>query len=52
MRVNRQRVALWEVLDVLMLVMHGWIKIKVGELADIMYLLEQLLVTSQFVSAR
>ena len=39
--VSRQQVALWEALDILMLVLHGWIKAKVGELSGIIYLLER-----------
>jgi thiamine kinase-like enzyme len=41
--VSRQRVALWEAVDIYMLVLHGWIKVKVGELSDIFYLFEQFL---------
>lgn len=41
--VSRQRVALWEALDIFMLVLHGWIKVKVGELGDTIYLMEQFL---------
>jgi thiamine kinase-like enzyme len=50
--VSRQRVALWETLDILMLVLHGWIKVKVGELSDILYLLEQFLQSKKFVGTR
>ena len=47
--VSRQRVALWESLDIFMLVLHGWIKVKVGELSDIIYLLERFLHSKKFV---
>jgi thiamine kinase-like enzyme len=47
--VSRQRVALWETLDIFMLVLHGWIKVKVGELSDILYLLERFLQAKKFV---
>lgn len=46
--VSRQRVALWEALDLFMLVLHGWIKVKVGELSDTLYLMEQFLRTKKF----
>ena len=46
--VSRQRVALWEALDLFMLVLHGWIKVKVGELNDTLYLMEQFLRTKKF----
>jgi hypothetical protein len=48
--VSRQRVALWETLDIMMLVLHGWIKIKVGELADIWSMLEQFLLANKFAA--
>jgi hypothetical protein len=47
--VSRQRVALWETLDIFMLVLHGWIKVKVGELSDIISLLERFLQSKKFV---
>ena len=47
--ISRQRVALWETLDIFMLVLHGWIKVKVGELSDILYLLERFLQAKKFV---
>lgn len=47
--VSRQRVALWQTLDIFMLVLHGWIKVKVGELSDILYLLEQFLQSKKIV---
>lgn len=50
--ISRERVALWETLDIFMLVLHGWIKIKTNELANIMYLLERFIQTNRFVEAR
>ena len=47
--VSRQRVALWQTLDIFMLVLHGWIKVKVGELSDILYLLERFLKSKKIV---
>lgn len=47
--VSRQRVALWETLDIFMLVLHGWIKVKVGESSDILYLLERFLQSKRIV---
>ena len=41
--VSRERVVLWETLDIFMLVLHGWIKVKVGELSDTLYLMERFL---------
>ena len=41
--VNRQRVALVEALELFILLLHAWTKIKVGELDDIMYVLERFL---------
>ena len=43
MPVNRQRVALFEALELFILVLHAWTKIKVRELNDIMFLLELFL---------
>jgi hypothetical protein len=42
-------VALWESLDIFMLVLHGWIKVKVGESSDILYLMERFLQAKKFV---
>ncbi|HEX5942194.1 MAG TPA: phosphotransferase, partial [Anaerolineales bacterium] len=41
--VNRQRVALFEALELFILVLHAWTKIKVRELNDIMFVLEHFL---------
>jgi hypothetical protein len=43
MPVNRQRVALVEGLELFILILHAWTKIKVRELKDIMYTLEHFL---------
>ena len=47
--ISRQRVALWETLDLMMLVLHGWIKVKAGELSDTLYMLERFLQAKKFV---
>ena len=47
--VSRQRVALWETLDILMLILHYWIKVKPAELTEILYLLERFLQANHFV---
>jgi aminoglycoside phosphotransferase (APT) family kinase protein len=41
--VNRQRVALFEALEIFTLILHAWMKVKVRELRDIMYLFEHFL---------
>ena len=41
--VNRQRVALFEALELFILILHAWTKIKVRELNDIMFVLENFL---------
>jgi hypothetical protein len=43
MPVNRQRVALFETLELFILILHAWTKIKVRELNDIMFVLEHFL---------
>jgi len=43
MPVNRQRVALFEALELFILILHAWTKVKVRELRDIMYVLEHFL---------
>jgi hypothetical protein len=45
MPVNRQRVALFEALELFILILHAWTKVKVRELTDIMYVLEHFLPT-------
>jgi aminoglycoside phosphotransferase (APT) family kinase protein len=41
--VNRQRVALFEALELFILILHAWTKVKTRELRDIMYVLEHFL---------
>jgi hypothetical protein len=43
MPVNRRRVALFEALELFILILHAWTKIKVRELRDIMFVLEHFL---------
>lgn len=47
--VSRRRVALWQALDTFMFVLHGWTKIKVSEIEDIVFLLEQYLAAQGLV---
>lgn len=48
--VNRQRVALFEALEIFILILHAWTKIKVRELRDIMYLFEHFLSTYKILN--
>ena len=48
---SRERVVLWETLDIFMLVLHGWIKVKVGELSDTLYLMERFLQANKLSGA-
>jgi aminoglycoside phosphotransferase (APT) family kinase protein len=41
--VNRRRVALFEALELFILILHAWTKVKARELSDIMYVLEHFL---------
>lgn len=50
--VNRQRVALFEALELFILVLHAWTKVKVRELHDIMYILEKFLPASKILNLR
>ena len=50
--VNRQRVALVEALELFILILHAWTKIKVRELRDIMYVLEHFLSTYKILNLR
>ncbi|HEY6072369.1 MAG TPA: phosphotransferase, partial [Anaerolineales bacterium] len=52
MPVNRQRVALFEALELFILILHAWTKIKVRELRDIMYVLEQFLETHRILNPK
>jgi hypothetical protein len=49
-RVNRQRVALFEALELFILILHAWTKVKVRELNDIMYVLEHFLPTYKILN--
>jgi hypothetical protein len=50
--VNRQRVALFEALELFILVLHAWTKVKVRELNDIMVVLEHFLPTYKILKIR
>ena len=50
--VNRQRVALFEALELFILILHAWTKVKVRELRDIMYVLEHFLPAYQILKLR
>jgi hypothetical protein len=52
MPVNRQRVALFEGLELFILILHAWTKIKVRELNDIMFVLEHFLPAYQILKPR
>lgn len=47
--VSRERVALWETLDILMLVLHCWIKNKTSELDPTLFLLDQYMQTTNII---
>jgi len=49
MPVNRQRVALFEALELFILILHAWTKVKVRELRDIMFVLEHFLPASKIL---
>jgi hypothetical protein len=42
---NRQRVALFAALELFILILHAWTKVKVREIDDIMFVLEHFLPT-------
>ena len=50
--INRQRVALFQALELFILIQHAWTKIKVRELNDIMYVLEQFLPTYRILNLK
>jgi len=50
--VNRQRVALFEALELFILILHAWTKIKVRELNDIMFVLEHFLPTHKILNPK
>jgi hypothetical protein len=47
--VNRQRVALVAALELFILILHAWTKVKVRELDDIMFVLEHFLLTHKIL---
>ena len=47
--VNRQRVALFEALEIFILILHAWTKVKTRELKDIMHLFEHFLQTHKIL---
>jgi hypothetical protein len=49
MSVNRQRVALFEALELFILILHAWTKVKVRELNDIMFVLKHFLPVYQIL---
>jgi hypothetical protein len=52
MPVNRQRVALFAALELFILILHAWTKVKVRELNDIMYTLEHFLPAYKILNPR
>jgi hypothetical protein len=47
--VNRQRVALFAALELFILILHAWTKVKVREIDDIMFVLEHYLPTHKIL---
>jgi hypothetical protein len=50
--VSRQRVALWQALDLFHYVLSGWMKVKAGEVGLLVKLLERFLVASHLMDAK
>ena len=50
--VSRQRVALWQALDLFHYVLSGWMKVKVDEVSFLVKLLERFLIASHLTDAR
>jgi len=50
--VSRQRVALWQALDLFHYVLSGWMKVKVGEVNFLVKLLERFLLASHLIDTR
>jgi hypothetical protein len=50
--VSRQRVALWQALDLFHYVLSGWMKVKVDEVSFLVKLLERFLLASHLTDAR
>jgi hypothetical protein len=50
--VSRERVALWEALNLFYYVLSGWMKVKVGEIGYLVKLLDRFLVASGLIDSR
>jgi thiamine kinase-like enzyme len=50
--VSRQRVALWQALDLFHYVLSGWMKVKASEISFLVKLLDRFLVASHLIDAR
>jgi hypothetical protein len=50
--VSRQRVVLWQALDLFHYILSGWMKVKVDEVGDLVKLLERFLIASQLIDAK
>jgi hypothetical protein len=50
--VSRQRVALWQALDLFHYVLSGWMKVKTGEISLLVRLLDRFLLASHLIDAR
>ena len=50
--VSRQRVALWQALDLFHYVLSGWMKVKVGEISLLVKLLDRFLLASHLIDGR
>jgi hypothetical protein len=50
--VSRQRVALWQALDLFHYVLSGWMKVKAGEMSYLVKLLDRFLLASHLIDAR
>ena len=50
--ISRQRVALWQALDLFHYVLSGWMKVKVGEINFLVKLLDRFLIASHLIDAK
>lgn len=50
--VSRQRVALWEALNLFYYVLSGWMKVKVSEISFLVKLLDRFLIASHLIDVR
>jgi len=50
--VSRERVALWQALDLFHYVLSGWMKVKVGEISFLVKLLDRFLLASHLIDAK